>query len=258
MSKPIFLIDLDDTVFQTKRKMDAEGAGRPFRTGALDRSLQPRSFLTKKQANLIDWLNQSSATVIPVTARGTEEMSLVQIEMNSYKICSHGAVILDKNNEPVKAWQEHIQSRVDAFKRAIYERKDALESKFKSEGIEAWARINHEYNNTPIYLVSKHTDSTKIRELYDAAKDVDSELGLDGFYRHSNGNNIAWIPEFIDKGNATEFLLEMLETEENDTPVLGFGDSISDFRFMKHCQFMGMPTKGQIFDLVADNITLDT
>ena len=53
-TKPVILSDLDDTLFQTKRKMTQEQALTPFRAGAVDRTLQPRSFMTEEQAMLID------------------------------------------------------------------------------------------------------------------------------------------------------------------------------------------------------------
>ena len=56
MNKPVVLSDLDDTLFQTRRKMVDELALEPFRTGAVDRSLSPRSFMTEEQAMLVDWL----------------------------------------------------------------------------------------------------------------------------------------------------------------------------------------------------------
>lgn len=54
MNKPVVFSDLDDTLFQTRRKMVDELALEPFRTGALDRSLTPRSFMTEEQAMLVD------------------------------------------------------------------------------------------------------------------------------------------------------------------------------------------------------------
>ncbi len=44
MTNPVILADLDDTLFQTRRKMVDELALAPYKTGALDRSLAPRSF----------------------------------------------------------------------------------------------------------------------------------------------------------------------------------------------------------------------
>lgn len=67
MNKPVVLSDLDDTLFQTRRKMVDELAPEPFRTGAVDRTLNPRSFMTEEQSMLVDWLEQ--AELIPVTAR---------------------------------------------------------------------------------------------------------------------------------------------------------------------------------------------
>lgn len=48
MTKPVILTDLDDTLFQTRRKMIDELALEPYKTGALDRSLEPRSFMTQE------------------------------------------------------------------------------------------------------------------------------------------------------------------------------------------------------------------
>ncbi|EKO4072313.1 hypothetical protein P0G00_005824, partial [Escherichia coli] len=56
MNKPVVLSDLDDTLFQTRRKMVDELALEPFRTGAVDRTLNPRSFMTEEQSMLVDWL----------------------------------------------------------------------------------------------------------------------------------------------------------------------------------------------------------
>nr|QTX15016.1 hypothetical protein [Klebsiella pneumoniae] len=83
MNKPVVFSDLDDTpVPDPPKKMVDELALEPFRTGALDRSLTPRSFMTEEQAMLVDWLLEH-ADLIPVTARGTEEISRVQIPFRS-------------------------------------------------------------------------------------------------------------------------------------------------------------------------------
>ena len=47
---------------------------KEYRSGALDRSLKPRSFMTEEQGMFTDWLLANSE-LIPVTARGTEEIS---------------------------------------------------------------------------------------------------------------------------------------------------------------------------------------
>ncbi|VTP59689.1 Uncharacterised protein [Serratia rubidaea] len=67
MNKPVVLSDLDDTLFQTRRKMVGELAQQPFRTAALDKDLHPRSFMNEEQSMLVDWL-LAQAELIPVTA----------------------------------------------------------------------------------------------------------------------------------------------------------------------------------------------
>lgn len=74
MAKPVVLSDLDDTLFQTRRKMVDELALEPFRTGAVDRTLNPRSFMTEEQSMLVDWLLEQ-AELIPVTARGLKKLA---------------------------------------------------------------------------------------------------------------------------------------------------------------------------------------
>ncbi|KAA9652395.1 hypothetical protein F7G05_28740, partial [Escherichia coli] len=99
MNRPVIFSDLDDTLFQTRRKMVDELDLAPFRTGALDRSLEPRSFMTEEQAMLVDWMLEH-AELIPVTARGTEEIARVTIPFRSWAVTTHGAVILDPQGNP--------------------------------------------------------------------------------------------------------------------------------------------------------------
>ena len=56
MNKPVVLCDLDDTLFQTKRKMLTETLQTPVEVGAYDRELQPRSFMSQEQSMLVSWL----------------------------------------------------------------------------------------------------------------------------------------------------------------------------------------------------------
>ena len=71
MNKPLALCDLDDTLFQTKRKMLDENGQIPYRTGALDRELQPRSFMSEEQAMMVAWI-PATAELLSATARCTE------------------------------------------------------------------------------------------------------------------------------------------------------------------------------------------
>lgn len=251
--KPIILTDLDDTLFQTKRKIEINGYSEAFEMAAFDREMQPRSFFTEKQSIFTKWLLDTTI-LIPVTARGTEEFSRVKIPFNSFKITTHGAVILDENNQPLATWKELITEALKPVQSILQEKQKLLSDKFKHHKINAWARINTEYDNTNIYLVAKHKDSSQIKELYDLCDEIDKETGLDGFYIHRNDNNIAWLPKSIEKSNATRFLISLLEQTYPNSPIIGFGDSISDYSFLQLCDWYGTPNKGQLHNKLSSNM----
>lgn len=167
MTKPLFLVDLDDNLFQTQRKMTLKGQ-TPAETAALDRALKPRSFFSQEQANFVHWLLEH-ADVIPVTARGTEETARVTIPFSSWKVMTHGAVITMPDDQPDPQWQDQIQTALIPYQQHLHDRQAALTAAFKAANIDAWARINFEYDGQAIYLVAKHTDSSKIDELYAVA-----------------------------------------------------------------------------------------
>ena len=244
MTKPIYLVDLDDNLFQTQRKLNHQNT-LAYKAAAFDREQKPRSFFNKKQSNFMDWL-LSTSTVIPVTARGTEETARVDIPFQSWKIMTHGAVITQPNGNVDPAWQSHIKKKLFYYQDKILTQQQRLSEAFEKNNIKAWARINYEYDGLAIYVVAKHTDSEQIDELYRIAKEVDDKFGTDGFYVHKNSNNIAWIPNDINKGIATAYLLEKLNTQEKGIPVLGLGDSLSDHSFLKLCDWFGMPNQSQL------------
>ena len=100
----------------------------------------------------------------------------------------------------------------------------------------------------------KHTDSTRTAELYTVAAEIEQQFPADGFYIHRNSNNIAWLPDPVEKGRAVTRLLALLRAERGTFPVIGLGDSLSDYRFMKHCTWFGMPSRGQFAEAVAARI----
>ncbi|WP_194205974.1 hypothetical protein [Superficieibacter sp. 1612_C1] len=253
MNKPVFLSDLDDTLFQTRRKMINELDLEPFRTGALDRSLQPRSFMTEEQAMLVDWLLEH-AELIPVTARGTEEISRVQIPFHSWAITTHGAVILNADRQPDEEWKAHMLARLKPYEEKLTSMQRQITELMDARGINAWARLNYEYGDVPVYLVMKHRDSTRLDELNAIGDEIEALFSTNGFYIHRNSNNIAWLPEPVEKGLAVNWLLQKLRAERGVFPVIGLGDSLSDHRFMKLCTWFGVPQQSQFAGAIAQSL----
>lgn len=253
MIKPVVLSDLDDTLFQTRRKMVDELALEPFRSGALDRALAPRSFMTEEQAMLVDWLLEH-AELIPVTARGTEEISRVLIPFRSWAITTHGAVILTPEGEPDEEWKRHMLKALSSYRERLTSMQRLITEMMESKGINAWARLNYEYGDTPVYMVMKHRDSSRLDELNAFADEIEHIFPTEGFYIHRNSNNVAWLPVPVEKGLAVTWLLEKLRAERGIFPVIGLGDSLSDHRFMKLCSWFGIPRQSQFADAITQHV----
>ncbi|MCS3430821.1 hypothetical protein [Klebsiella sp. BIGb0407] len=253
MNKPVVLSDLDDTLFQTRRKMVDELALEPFRTGAIDRTLNPRSFMTEEQSIMVDWLLEH-AELIPVTARGTEEISRVQIPFRSFAVTTHGAVILTPGGAPDEEWKALMLDKLSPYCERLISMQRLITEMMQKRGINAWARLNFEYGETPVYLVMKHRDSTRLNELNAVADEIETLFPTEGFYIHRNSNNVAWLPTPVEKGLAVSWLLEKLRAERGIFPVIGLGDSLSDHRFMKLCTWFGIPRQSQFAEAISQRI----
>lgn len=72
-NRPLVFVDLDDTLFQTARKMVE---GTPRTTATLDVHGQPNGYMNPVQHSFVNWL-LASADVVPVTARSVEAYSRV-------------------------------------------------------------------------------------------------------------------------------------------------------------------------------------
>lgn len=261
-SRPLIFTDLDDTLFQTGRKIIDPHERQRSVPGALDRSLAPRSFMTPRQNNLVQWM-LAGAETIPVTARGTEEIARVCIPFDSYAITTHGAVILTAQGNADSEWQSHITEQMRAFLPRLSALEHHLSTMLRDpQAISpllpadaGWCRMNKEYG-IPIYLVMKVNNSQHLAALNHYADWVEQTFDLDGFYVHRNGNNIAWLPKCIEKVHAVTFLLTRLRAAFPDRPVLGFGDSLSDFSFMQQCDFLVIPQRSQLLGTLENALPI--
>ena len=146
----------------------------------------------------------------------------------------------------------------DDWKKAkeFWDRRDytSATQAFKQANVAAWARINYEYDQTPIYLVAKHTNSLHVDQLYQIVEQLQDQLDLSGFYVHKNDNNIAWLPTCVQKGKAVSFVIKQMTEEYGIRPIVGLGDSLSDMSFLNICHWFGMPNKGQLAKHVMNSM----
>ena len=247
--RPLALLDLDDTLFQTAKHVPAQPqAHQQLRhVATLDIHGQPLSWMTDRQWQFWHWL-QHSSDMIAVTARSVDGLARVQLPLSSsWAVCQHGAVILQPDQQshqqpsqrPHAAWWAHMQQQLQPIQAELQQAlADVLAD--VPDYPELRARIACEYGQ-PIYLVVKQS---KQPEHAYFARLIARFQHNRSFYIHINGNTLALLPCCVSKRAAVQFLLSQIDPD-NQRVRLGWGDSLSDVGFLQQCDWWGMPQRSQ-------------
>ena len=242
--RPLILIDLDDTLFQTARKMP-EGSAR--HTATLDVDGQPNGYMSAMQKTFVEWLLES-ADVVPVTARSVEAYSRVQLPFVAGAVCSHGGVILQPDGTLDRDWHGQMtemlaayQSRLPALSAATLAIGEEMGFSLRGWVVEEQGLLN--------YVVTKHNESDD-SVLQKVLAEVQARGLVEGMHIHGNGNNLAFLPNGLAKRHAVEELLRRDRAAHGERPVLGFGDSVTDLGFMNECNFWATPANSQLAKVV--------
>lgn len=240
-SEPVVFLDLDDTIFQTARKMPSCSKSTPV-TRKQDGS--PGSFMTAKQWQFFQWLSRN-ALVIPVTGRSVEQLERVRLPFSSWRIACHGAVILNVEGSVDEAWRKKVHKLLEPLQRKLHDIKRLCQRFFGNSS--SFLRMQMvEDDGMGIYVNLKNIDPDSLdEEDFNAVLDM---LGLypyeDHFLVQTTENNIAIMPRVISKGMAVKKLIADMEI--GDLPIIGFGDSLSDLSFLAECGWWGTPRNSQI------------
>lgn len=239
-NRPLIFVDLDDTLFQTARKMHPDAERH---AATLDAHGRPNGFMNPIQRKFVSWLLES-ADVVPVTARSVEVFGRVDIPFTQGAICSHGAVILGANGKRDEPWHERMCATLESFQKRL----PALSERTLAAGLEneislrGWVVTEYDLAT---YVVTKHNESCdSVLQLMGQC--VFDEGLLDGMYTHRNGNNLAFLPNELNKRFAVQEWIRRDIAANGERPILGFGDSLSDLAFMSECHWWGTPSVGQV------------
>lgn len=239
-NRPLALVDLDDTLFQTARKM-AEGSGR--HPASFDVSDQVSGYMSDVQKSFVEWLLQTT-DVVPVTARSAEAFHRVRLGFNRGAVCSHGAVILNSDGTVNEEWHEKMGELLHSFQ----DRLPALCATALQIGEELGISLRGwvvEEAQQQHYVVIKHNTGVDA-DLLRIRDEVQARGLIDGMHFHANGNNLALLPDGLAKRVAVEHVLKLDRLKNGVRPVLGFGDSITDLGFMQLCTFWSTPANSQL------------
>lgn len=235
MKKPIIFSDLDDTIFQTARKMESLPDPERLASEALNGS---HSYMSEGQCVMMDWL-LGSTRFIPVTARSTEALSRCTLPFADYRICSNGAVILMPDGTADQEWLEkttqHAHAAQDVFNAMI----DFVAGQRPAGRYRCWTV---EEFGTGYYFCVKSNEGA---QALDDVEEGLSALAGTHLVRHRNDNNLSFTPAEISKQLAVEYLSAQL-LQNGPLPVFGMGDSLTDLPFMATCDMLVIPRKSQI------------
>ena len=233
--KPVILTDLDDTLFQTAKKCPPEMDGLRLMSTLIDGS--PSGYATPAQQHFLSWLQFGQ--VIPVTARGTDVLARVQISQ-APAICSNGGCILAETGFD-RDWHARLEEHASQGDR-VADVHATLTAGLPAEEFRHWVVSE---NGLPVYLVIK-SNLQSDQALVDLAVRLDA-LKPDGWRTHINGNNLAYLPPWLNKRRAAAYLIDKIRAAAPATPVIGVGDSLSDVGFMDLCDFAMTPTRSQFW-----------
>ena len=237
--RTIVFTDLDDTLFRTARKIPEPELARSVKVAHAGNGRH--SFMTPRQRALLDWFDP--ARTVPVTARGSEAFSRVQLPFAGAAVVANGAVILDADGVPDEAWREETRRALAPHRASL----DALPERILAEaarhGVEVRTWLVEEPGCGGIYAVAKSDDDPSGAALDGLAPALGAGLG--GWTVHLNGNNLALIPPGISKGRAVARLLERSRAA-GEVLAIGVGDSASDLGFMRLCDLWMTPARSQI------------
>jgi hypothetical protein len=243
MTSIIALVDLDDTLFQTRRKCPPSMRDDELAVMASGRGGEPLSFATPSQMAWIDWL-RSSALLIPVTGRSVDALQRVNLVFE-YAIAAHGGAIIRPGSLTCSAWQRRMEREANEYQPTLEKFSRMLSQVAAERDWDINIRIIGE-GDIGLYLVAKHRNVDREEELHALADTVENEFPLE-WTRHLNGNNLAYMPPYLGKHHAAVHLLAELREVYPHLPVLGLGDSTTDLPFLSLCDFAAAPTSSQLW-----------
>lgn len=241
MTRPLILADLDDSLFQTRPKCGdwAEGDLRLMSRLA---DGAPSGYATPPQQALLGWL--AHGELVPVTARARAVLARVDIAQ-APAICANGGCILTHAGEPDPVWHDHLaaEARRGEAPAALY---PALAAGLDEDAFRHWM-VSEDGLDLYIVIKSNHGDVPALASLAEALR---SRLPA-GWRIHANGNNLAFLPPWLNKRAAVRYFLEGVRRETPERLVIGIGDSWSDAGFLDLADMAMIPTQAQLWQHIA-------
>ena len=241
--------DLDDTLFQSLEKCAGRDGLQP---AAFLKDGSPISYTTEGQRAFIAFA-QDGMTMIPTTARNVDAFRRVDLPFASWAVLDYGGVVLQPDGEIDQAWLEHMRGAMQAALPGLQELAGLIDAWAERTGFKGRSRIIEDFS-TPFYLVIKDPEKVSSR-LEPIEREVVAPwiaAGAREYFIHRNGNNLAILPNALNKAHAVAHVTARLRAEHGDILTFGMGDSRSDARFMAACDYAIVPRGTQLAGLTLE------
>jgi hypothetical protein len=243
--------DLDDTLFQSFEKCGGQDG---LQAAAFLKDGNPISYTTEGQRAFIAFA-QDGMTMIPTTARNLNAFERVELPFSSWSVLDYGGIVLRPDRSVDQHWLTHMQGAMQAALPGLNELAALIDAWAERTGFGGRARLIEDFG-TPFYLVVK--DPHKVAEnLEPIERDVVAPWiadGQRGYFIHRNGNNLAILPNALNKSHAVAYVTAQLRAEHGDILTFGIGDSKSDARFMAACDYAIVPRRTQLAGLTLETL----
>lgn len=245
--------DLDDTLFQTLRKLPAGVDVSALYPATVNTAGEPHSFMTQAQFLLLETLRAGGFTIVPVTGRDSAAFARLTFAgqawpFGSWCVLDHGLTVLNAEGKPDATWAAQVRSELKPLQSPLLELTDWLRPRAEAAGCRL--RLHHVQGGLPFMAVLKHpqADPTALAELQGAWA---AELsGVQSLRVIANANNVSLLPARVGKAEAVAYLRRT--QFPNAALTIGLGDSVSDLDFMAGCDFALVPQRSQILWAVRE------
>ena len=216
-NKVLFFADLDDSMFQTKRK-DINGKHK----ATYPKNILKTSYYTKAQQAFLNFvLNNNDIVFIPLTARTEDQFKRTQIYkkgQSSLYAIYYGS-ILYMDNQEYKPYTKHIAKELQYTFKDLEALISATTKKFPQSN---FVNVDGRYFTTD----SKDPQLEKYLKLM-----ISKKYGFINMYVEEK--YITLLPEVANKKSVVQFLTKKLKPKF----TIGIGNSESDIDFLNLCDF---------------------
>ncbi len=235
---PVLVLgDLDDTLFQTRRKCPQ---GCELVPVAYGRDGEALSFATPRQRRLFAWL-AANAAFVPVTGRNADAVARVRLPFAGFAITSFGGAIHGPPGACDAGWREHVAGHAAGHPAVLEDLRRAALARAAAAGADVRATVVSD-GGVPLYLSVKHNREDAAALASFAAAFAEELPG--GWRVHLNDNNAACLAPWLAKEHAVRHFLEHIAPP--DSVTFGFGDSHSDAPFLALCDYALVPAGTQL------------